>query len=184
MAGAAWQQMTEVQKDDFGSEEDQEINSKSRKKMKISKTISKTHAFDGRRRVDVSDKDTLNHRRYLAEKNEIKLVYNLPKKPIQPALAWAYGDGSSFLKAKFPNMRSTEVMAYANEEFPQHAVRAVRAVPTDSAAPPNPPNPPIRQFADSDDSADPPIPPIPPTADSAKPPILLASWMAGWGGEF
>ena len=74
--------MTEVQKDDFGSEEDQEINSKSRKKMKISKTISKTHAFDGRRRVDVSDKDTLNHRRYLAEKNEIKLVYNLPKKPI------------------------------------------------------------------------------------------------------
>ena len=181
MAGAAWQQMTEVQKDDFGSEEDQEINSKSRKKMKISKTISKTHAFDGRRRVDVSDKDTLNHRRYLAEKNEIKLVYNLPKKPIQPALAWAYGDGSSFLKAKFPNMRSTEVMAYANEEFSQHAVRAVRAVPTDSAAPPNPPNPPIRQFADSDDSAD---PPIPPTADSAKPPILLAGWMADWGGEF
>ena len=181
MAGAAWQQMTEVQKDDFGSEEDQEINSKSRKKMKISKTISKTHAFDGRRRVDVSDKDTLNHRRFLAEKNEIKLVYNLPKKPIQPALAWAYGDGSSFLKAKFPNMRSTEVMAYANEEFSQHAVRAVRAVPTDSAAPPNPPNPPIRQFADSDDSAD---PPIPPTADSAKPPILLAGWMADWGGEF
>ena len=181
MAGAAWQQMTEVQRDDFGSEEDQEINSKSRKKMKISETISKTHAFDGRRRVDVSDKDTLNHRRFLAEKNEIKLVYNLPKKPIQPALAWAYGDGSSFLKAKFPNMRSTEVMAYANEEFPQHAVRAVRAVPTDSAAPPNPPNPPIRQFADSDDSAD---PPIPPTADSAKPPILLAGWMADWGGEF
>ena len=72
--------MTEAQKDDFGSEEDQEINSKSRKKMKISKTISKTHAFDGRRRVDVSDKDTLNHRRFLAEKNEIKLVYNLPKK--------------------------------------------------------------------------------------------------------
>ena len=181
MAGAAWQQMTEVQKDDFGSEEDQEINSKSRKKMKISKTISKTHAFDGRRRVDVSDKDTLNHRRFLAEKNGIKLVYNLPQKPIQPALAWAYGDESSFLKAKFPNMRSTEVMAYANEEFPQYAVRAVRAVPTDSAAPPNPPNPPIRQFADSDDSAD---PPIPPTADSAKPPILLAGWMAGWGGEF
>ena len=181
MAGAAWQQMTEVQKDDFGSEEDQEINSKSRKKMKISKTISKTHAFDGRRRVDVSDKDTLNHRRFLAEKNEIKLVYNLPKKPIQPALAWAYGDGSSFLTAKFPNMRSTEVMAYANEEFSQPAVRAVRAVPTDSAAPPNPPNPPIRQFADSDDSAD---PPIPPTADSAKPPILLAGWMADWGGEF
>ena len=126
--------MTEVQKDDFGSEEDQEINSKSRKKMKISKTISKTHAFDGRRRVDVSDKDTLNHRRYLAEKNEIKLVYNLPKKPIQPALAWAYGDGSSFLKAKFPNMRSAEVMAYANEEFPQHAVRAVRSVPAEFLA--------------------------------------------------
>jgi hypothetical protein len=117
IASRAWHQMTSEQKDEFGSHDDYTNSELASFGSNVSTHRKKIAKVDGRRRIDITKKCTPGHRLFLARQREIKAKYNLPPKPIYPALIWAYGNGRHFLKERFQSASSTEIMRIANSEF-------------------------------------------------------------------